>query len=90
MKKLVLLFALIFTLSLIGCSSGNSIVSPDVDNGINQAPGIPFVDTLGDTDGDPGSAGDGYGKVVPGDPGDAGDGLGNTEGDPDSMGDGLS
>ena len=87
MKKLVLLFALIFTLSLIGCSSGSSIVSPDVDYGINQAPGTPVVDTLGNTNGDPGSAGDGYGKVVPGDPIDGNDGQ---EGDPDSMGDGLS
>ncbi len=86
MKKIILLFALIFTMSLIGCSSGNSIVSPDVERGINQAPGTPAVDTLGNTDGDPGSAGDGYGKAIPGDPIDGND---SPEGDPDSMGDGL-
>ncbi len=84
MKKLVLLFALIFTLSFIGCSTGSSIVSPDVDYGINQAPGTPVIDTLSNTDGDPGSAGDGYGKAVPTDNNDS------QEGDPDSMGDGLS
>ena len=72
MKKLLCLFALIFTLSIVGCSSDNSIVSPNVDNNIKQAPAVP-------TEGDPDGMGTGNGATG-GDPGGMGDGLGGPSG----------
>jgi len=75
MKKLVLLFALIFTVSLVGCSSDNSLVSSDVDNSINQAPGTPTAPPPGD----PSGMGDGNNDPE-GDPTGMGDGNNGPSG----------
>ncbi len=77
MNKLVFLFVMLLLISVVGCSSGDSVTGPDTsdqiqtDNTTQKSP-IPD-DPPGGGEGDPDTYGDGLGGP-PGE-GDPGDGL---------------